>query len=162
MPEQTIRVTPLEWAIAMHEGAANLHGGRPYQFAVKREGIWRDRLAAKGVAGTELGFQCRSWGVWQIMGVVLREHGFKGDGPGFCADLAVQLDFMRREWRRKVRAIPARSAQPWRLIESWNKGSLGALRLSGPTDDYYGEVDAWLKRAPLPGNDGLVDLVCKG
>lgn len=153
MSYPVLRVTPLEWAIAMHESI----GGRV--MARRHEPAFQARYVPKGTDPVEAYFQATSFGLWQIMGLNIRRLGWTGPPnrwADWCQDVHGQLDFMRRLWERMTDP-----GDPlWRNVESWNKGDAGEDRLAAPTE-YFRRVESWLKKAPAPGPDGLVPLVPK-
>jgi hypothetical protein len=140
MPEMKLTLTRLEWALMMQESS-----GR--QLASRLDPNWRARLAARGVEGEELDFQCRAWGLWQIAGHALRELRYKGSGARFCADAALQLSYMRRKWRRDT----DRRDPEWWNIEHWNQDPWQKRRRSPST--YYRGVSGWLRSSAARGRD---------
>lgn len=165
MNPQTLRVTPLEWALALHESEGNLPprgpAGQPtakrkayrYEEKYRRKYVDSHRDAHLwGPAEREL--RSTSFGCWQIMGQFLRELGYVGDIRPFAESASLQLRFMRLAWQRVIDP----GDPVWRLAEAWNKGDAGEDRLAGPTE-YWHSVEAWLKRAPAPGPDGLVEML---
>lgn len=162
---QILRVTPLEWAIAMHESEGNLAPRGPAgEPTAKRKAfrpepgflvnvVPRHRLAHTW--GTEFrAAMAMSFGCWQIMGLNLFDLGYQWPIDEFANSAEMQLHYMRLQWRRGTDP-----GDPlWRNVESWNKGDAGEDRLTAPTT-YFNDVNHWLLRAPAPGPDGLVELV---
>lgn len=162
---QIIRVTPLEWALAMHESEGRLAprgpAGEPTakRKAYRPEPKFRRRYVdshrdAHLWGSAEREMRSTSFGCWQIMGQFLRELGYVGDIVAFASAAELQLHFMRLAWQR----VTDKGDPLWRLAESWNKGDAGEDKLTGPTD-YWHSVEAWLQRAPAPGPDGLVEML---
>jgi hypothetical protein len=131
--EVKLRLSRLEWALMMQESS-----GRPH--TSRLDARLRAALAARGVAGAELEFQSRTWGLWQLRGSELRRLGYQGQGAEFCRDVAIQLLWMRRKWDDST---DARDPDWWN-IEHWNQNPLESTRRPGPTA-YYRGVSGWLR-----------------
>lgn len=164
---QTLRITPLHWAICMHESWGTLPPRGPQgeltgkRKAYKEEGEFGRRYVPESLTDDEELFQRTSFGLWQLMGLVLRELGYRGGIGPFAESADMQARYFNQEWAKKERELHRRlrrAPETWRLIEAWNKGAAGATRLPGPTG-YHAKVMAKLRRCPAPGTDGLVDLV---
>lgn len=133
MSEVKLRLSRLEWALMMQESS-----GRPH--ASRLDARLRGALAARGVSGEELEFQCRSWGLWQVRGVDLRALGYEGSGAGFCGDVALQLRLMRLKWEQ----VTDIRDPDWWNIEHWNQDPLEKTRRGAPSA-YYRGVSGWLR-----------------
>jgi len=133
MSEVKLRLGRLEWALMMQESS-----GRPLM--VKADPRLRAALAAQGVSGRELDFQCRAWGLWQLRGCDLRALGWEGDGEAFLSHVELQLEYMRRKWARDT---DSRDPEWWN-IEHWNQDPLERRRRTGP-GAYYRGVSGWLR-----------------
>jgi hypothetical protein len=171
---QVIRVTPLEWAVAMHESEGNLAPRGPAGEPTAKRKAWRFEpgFLETVVPRHELAFSwgeeerrrmATSFGCWQIMGLNLQDLGYRWPIDAFADSAELQLRFVRRQWRRNVHVLAQGlgwegAGVIWRQVEAWNKGPTGASRLAAPAR-YYQAVHDWLTRAPVPGADGLVDLV---
>lgn len=167
MSEQIIRVTPTLWAVALHEGEGHYPpDGTSKRKAYRREPAFRARYVdphaeEHGWGEPECDFRSTSFGCWQIMGENLRSLGYEGPIDRFAVDLELQYRLTLKLWIRHERQLAARlgaRAGLWRVIEAWNKGVAGALRLQRPDTHYHGKVRAWLDACPAPGPDGLVPL----
>lgn len=90
-----------------------------------------------GLSEEERMFRSTSWGYWQIMGQVLREHGFKGTVLDFVESAEEQEYWARKIWdakRAQIRRKRGANVPLWVFVEAWNKGVGGALKLTAPTE----------------------------
>jgi hypothetical protein len=137
-----LNISPTRWAIMMQESGGNARAER-YE-----PGFRRQYVQGRGFPAHEEEFRSTSWGLWQLMGEVLRELGFRGTAREFCADPLLQLKYFNKQWAKINKRHPIAEAPKWRRVESWNKGIGGAARLDAPTS-YADSVARWLDQAPM-------------
>lgn len=138
-------ISPIRWAIMMQESGGDANAER-YE-----SGFHRLYVAGRGFSEQEQLFRATSWGLFQLMGQVLRERGYSGGATAFCADPALQLSYFNKQWALINKRFPVGKAPRWRRAEAWNKGIGGAARLDDITR--YGRgVETWLAQAPKDKN----------
>ncbi len=134
-----MRVGKTAWAIAFVESSLR-RGAKRYEPAFRARYV-----EPQGLPDEEARWRATSWGLWQLMGQVLVELGYRYRGEvefeeRFLSDPEVQWFFAGKLWARNVKQI-GRTAPTWRRVEAWNKGAGGAKRLEYPSE-YYDKVTA--------------------